>query len=359
MSIWIFFLLAKVFGTQSPPDLGRAVQIVNTVALILLAVFALRLVPRPEREPWLWATALGAVNPLAVLFQRKIWSPSVFPFFTLIYLVGWWYRHDRWGALLWGFTGACLGQIHMTGFFFFAAFVVLALLLDKRPVAWSWWLGGAGLGIIPSIPWIRHVVTASETGGIAISWTRWFEFKFWTHWISEPFGWGLKYALGEDFSYFLSFPILGGQPTYLVGLLHLLVIGIGAIIMFRAAAQIWTDRHGWRETLIGTQSPTLFTINGALLGYGVLLAASGLRFHRHYLLVVFPLTFVWLAWLALMPAKGDTINRGRALLLSLCIVEALISVAFLYFIHLNQGTMHGGYGPAYGAQSPGDVPIAY
>src|SRR6185436_5974144 len=106
MSIWIFFLLTKVFGTQSPPDLGRAVQIVNTVALILLAVFALRLVPRPEREPWLWATALGAVNPLAVLFQRKIWSPSVFPFFTLIYLVGWWYRHDRWGALLWGFTGA-------------------------------------------------------------------------------------------------------------------------------------------------------------------------------------------------------------------------------------------------------------
>src|SRR5579859_6552862 len=82
MSIWVFLGLGKIFAVTKPTDLARAVQIINIVALGLLAWFALRVVKREEREPWLWALALAAVNPLTVVFQRKIWPPSILPLLT-------------------------------------------------------------------------------------------------------------------------------------------------------------------------------------------------------------------------------------------------------------------------------------
>lgn len=357
MSVWIFAALAKVFGVRDPVDLARAVQLLNVAALMFLTIFALRAPPKAEREVWLWATALAALNPLAVLFQRKIWPPSVFPIFTVMYLFGWWNRHHRGGALLWGLSGACLGQIQMAGFFFAAGFVAWAWLFDRRRVAWCWWLGGSCLGIIPLLPWLRYVVTQPGHDSISLSWTRWFEFKFWSHWVTEPLGLGLRYALGPDFTDFIRLPILGGQPSYLVGLLHLLVIGIGCLIAYRAVLQIWKDGQNWQELLIGTRSQTLFTANAALWGYGILFSAVGLRFYRHYLLVAFPLTFVWLASLALLTNERRTLREARALLLTLCVLESLISAAFLYYIHVNQGTSHGDYGVAYGAQFHVNTPV--
>ena len=121
MSIWVFLYLGKLSGTDDPTQLARACQLVNIAAILLLVVFALRAVPRAERESWLWATALVCLNPLAVLMHRKIWPPSILPLFTMMLLVCWWYRDRRWGALAWGLAGAILGQIHPAGFFFAAA----------------------------------------------------------------------------------------------------------------------------------------------------------------------------------------------------------------------------------------------
>src|SRR5262249_47746474 len=73
MSLWVFLVLGKVTAAQDPVDLARAVQILNVTALACLVLFILRAVPRPEREAWLWAAALAALNPLSVLAQRKIW----------------------------------------------------------------------------------------------------------------------------------------------------------------------------------------------------------------------------------------------------------------------------------------------
>src|SRR5262249_35004334 len=112
MSAWVFLALGKLAAAQSPPDLARAVQGLNVRALVLLVGFALRVVPREEREFWLWGAALAAVNPVAVLFHRKIWPPSVLPLFTLVLLAGWWRRERRWGAFTWGLVGALVGQIH-------------------------------------------------------------------------------------------------------------------------------------------------------------------------------------------------------------------------------------------------------
>ena len=48
---------------------------------------------------------------------------TVLPLFSLAMLAGWWHRRRRWGAFLWGIAGTLLGQVHLTGFVFAAAFV--------------------------------------------------------------------------------------------------------------------------------------------------------------------------------------------------------------------------------------------
>ena len=88
--------------------------------MLFLSLFKLR--PIGQREPWLWALSLSAVSPLAMLSQRKIWAQSMLPIFCALFLIGWLRRNRYSGACLWGFIGAILGQIHMSGFFFAAGF---------------------------------------------------------------------------------------------------------------------------------------------------------------------------------------------------------------------------------------------
>ena len=70
-----------------------------------------------SRAMWLWAVALVAVNPVAVVLQRKIWPISITPPFLLLVLVGFWYRDRRWGAALWGAVVQVVGMIHVGGLF--------------------------------------------------------------------------------------------------------------------------------------------------------------------------------------------------------------------------------------------------
>jgi hypothetical protein len=84
-----------------------------------------------EREPWLWAAALVAVNPYAVLMHRKIWPPSALPVFCLMPLAGWFYRDRRWGAFAWGLGGMLAAQIHVGGLFFFAGLSAWTLVAPR------------------------------------------------------------------------------------------------------------------------------------------------------------------------------------------------------------------------------------
>jgi hypothetical protein len=61
--------------------------------------------------------------------------------------------------------------------------------------------------------------------------------------------------------------------------------------------------------------------------------------------------YVGLSWLVL-GREANSIGRGtgRVLLLSLCIAEFLMSVLFLYYIHINGGAPDGDYGLSYGVQ---------
>ena len=113
LSVWIFGVLQRLTGASTPPQLARGVQLLNVLGLLGLAFFSWTLVPEAERDPWCWATAFAAVNPFAVLFQRKLWAQSTLPFFCVLFWMAWRYRRTRAGAFFWGLLGACLGQIHL------------------------------------------------------------------------------------------------------------------------------------------------------------------------------------------------------------------------------------------------------
>jgi hypothetical protein len=358
MSLWVFLGLGRLFAVADPPDLARAVQLLNVAALLLLTWIACCRVAPAEREAWRWATALAAVHPLLIVFHRKIWPPSVMPLLSLLLLLGWWRREKRGGAFAWGLLGAVLGQIHLSGFFFTGGLALWAGLFDRRRVRWPSWLAGNILGGLPLLPWALQM--ASHHVGQPITNSGWWHFvecKFWLRWIVEPFGSCLSYSLENDFNDFLRYPLIAGRPTYLTALLHGLLALVGIVVMVRAASRLWQERQQWRQKWIGRESETAFTQSAALWGFGILLTFSTMPIHRHYLMIAFPLGLVWLARMALVPVEGaaQPLRWGRVLLAVVLLAELGLSICFQDYIRANQRTIAGDYYMPYRAQPMAQV----
>jgi hypothetical protein len=339
MSLWVFLGLAKLFAIHEPLALARAVQVLNTIAIALLIGFAWLCCSEDEREPWLWSSALLCVNPLAVLFHRKIWPPCVLPVFVSALLLGWWYRHRWWGAFFWGLLGGLIGQIHLGAFFFAGGFFVWAVLFDRRRIAWTGWITGSALTVLPMLPWIRYLLDELSNGAATHrSVKHALEMKFWLRWLTEPMGLGLDYTLGDEFMDFLRGPMLAAQPTYLLATLHLIAVALGGCIIIRGC---WN----WKRNDNHTQ--TALTLGAAFLGFGMLLTLSGLPLHRHYMIIAYPFELLWLARLALAP----NLRQGRILLTCLVALQLGISFGFLHYVHKNGGVPGQEYGIAYGRQA--------
>jgi hypothetical protein len=359
-SVWAFIALGRLFGVTEPPDLARACQLVNIAALVLLVAFAFWAVPRAEREPWLWAAALLAVNPLAVTLHRKIWPPALLPPIAMVVLIGWWYRERRWGAFTWGLAALLAVQLHLGALFLAVAFVLWAVLFDRPRVRWLAWLAGSCVGGMALLPWLVHVGKELVTGPVSQRyWVHALEFKFWTHWVAEPFGFGMDWALGKDFTDFLGYPHLGGRRTYLVLLLHLALLTTAVLLLARGVYHLWRERGRWRALVIGRDSPTAFTQNAALIGCGLVFTISLLPIHRHYVEATFPLMFVWLARLALGRAgqSAAALTAGRVCLLGVCVAQGLLSLCFLSYVHSNQRWIKGDYGIPYSVLRAGGLSL--
>ncbi len=344
MSLWIFQLLGWTAGADTPPELARSVALWNVVGLLALVVFAFRLIPPGEREPWLWAAALLAVNPIAVLFARKIWPPSTLSLLTIFFLAGWSRKSRPLGAFTWGLVGALLGQIHMSGFFFTAGILLWSVWRDRSAIAWRWWLLGGALGAIPLLPWFLPALQGrTPQPANPHFWVHAFEGKFYLRWILEPLGFGLDYPLGRDFRDFVRNPLIDGHPTYLVLVLHVVLCLAGIVIFLGALRRNWSK-------LSTSEGSTLTKrmVSAALWGFGLLFTLSCLKLHRHYNTILFALPFVWMARLALGSA-APAARRGRLILATLCAAQAALTWLFLCYVH-EKGTINGDYGRSYAAQ---------
>src|SRR5207244_1421768 len=78
---------------------------------------------------------------------------------------------------------------------------------DRKGVRWGSWFGGSCLGSLPLLPWL-WCLWAHPSGQSLnnIRWGHLLEFKYWTRWITEPFGISIEYALERDFRDYLSWP---------------------------------------------------------------------------------------------------------------------------------------------------------
>jgi hypothetical protein len=344
LSLWVFVVLAGVFRAHDPVALARAVVTCNLAAFALLFVFTQRAFQGLERRAWHWGLALAAVSPTAIALERKIWPPCAFPLFCAFFLVGWLRRDRRWGGALWGFTGALLGQVQMSGFFYAAGFVLWEAALGRtriprRRARWLPWMCGSIVGALPLCPWLlylrkQHDYAPSHDFGPALA------LRAFRNWFSDTLGLGLDYSLGNEYWAFLRSPLVWTRdlfPTlYLQGLafaLGLYVIGCALAALRRAVRP---------PRALRTQSETAFTLGAAFFAFGILLNFVVVVVQRQYTEVTFPLEWVGVAYLAL-----KHVAPSRRVLVALWAVQLCLSVAFLAYIHDNHGAPGGDYGVAY------------
>lgn len=336
MSVWVLVALARTLHATTPPEMARAVQLLNILGLAVLAFFSLRVLPERERQPWCWATAMAAVSPVAILFQRKIWAQSTLPLFCVLFWMAWHYRKNRTGAFLWGLLGICLGQIHLSGFYLMAG-VFLWTIFRERDTRWGYWLAGTLVGAVPLIPWVRYALAGSGKG-FGLMNLYWLIFpKYWIYWITDSLGLGLTHSMKEaGFLDFLKFPFIGSWGTCLVGVLHLVILA-AAIRLFVVAKGKGKFREG-----IADRSETAMAVNATLWAVGILMTLSCFKINQHYLIMTFPLEWVWLSRLGLLDGRW-----GKRCLGAIWTAQLLISMAFLAYLHIHHGVPAGDYGTAY------------
>jgi hypothetical protein len=352
-SVWAFAALSRAFGLQTPPALSMGVAACGVLALLLAAWVAWRVVEPEAREAWLWGVALAAVNPIAVVLQRKIWAQSLLPLAAVALWWCWLRRDRRGGALGWGALGMLMGQVHLSGLFLAVALAGWTRWRAGDPRAnWRWWWAGTLVAALPLVPWVLEavptlLVTAAEKtaaagpqGGLrAHHWWNVLVPRFWALWISEPTGL-LGHPLGDHFVDYLRWPLARGRPTWLMAVAYLAAWGV-------LARGLWTGRRRLAEPARRGCEGTTALFGAALVPLGVLLTLTTLMLHRHHLLAAFPLPLVWFAGLAL--AGGG--RRARRWLAVLVAANLVLSAGFLHYIHIHGGAPRGDYGVTWRVQT--------
>jgi len=318
--------------------------------------FIRHLIRREEREAWYWGVALMALSPFAVLLHRRIWQPSLFPLMTLALLVAWMTRDRRTGAFAFGLVSALIGQLHFAGFFLAAAMIGWVLIFDRASMRLRWWFVGSVLGVVPLIPWIiwnyQHFGTypANETS----SWLHPLKGLFLIRWFVQPFGFEtLSHLLGSDFWDFLRYPLIDGRPTFLVGVLNAASAWLFGILAAPSVRRWRRLRGRWPAMFVGRGSATAFTSAAAFWGFGLLFALTRKPYRYYYMLVNMPLVYVATADRVLSLESVDRpMISPRRCLLSLCVVQGLLSAALLQYVHVHDRAIHGDYGIPSRLQKP-------
>ena len=352
LSVWIFVPLARV--TRDPVALAQLVQFVNVVALIGFAIFgASRAFTAPARELWFAGIALMAVNPIAIVLARKIWAQSLLPIFGVAMLAAHASRSSWAGAFIWGLVGTLTGQIHMSGFFLHAALVLFTLLSlppkggshevgEKtggrhdlaQKTRWPAWAAGSIVGALPLLPWALDLLRADNR--FARDWIATLVPRAPYTWLVDSLGVDTPYVYRPESLWFLAEPRIGGVPTYGMAVAHAALIGIAVYCLAR-----WLKTIRRPRLLPSSEDGNMWLWTyAAAFGMTALLMLAGVRARTHYLVIAYPLPFVWLAWLLL--AHGGA--RYYKIVLAL---QLAITITLMQQIHRDGGVANGAYGVTY------------
>ena len=345
LSVGVYAFIAAY--TNDPLAMNRVVQIINIISILCFLVFIYLKIDSKEKEIWLLGITLAAISPLAVLFSRKIWAQDLLPMFSFIIFFTNYYRHKAWGAFLWGFSGALMGQVHMSGFFFAFGLFVFSLIHDhynKIRFRWIYWIVGSLIGSLGLIPWISFLMHNPQV--TKLSFWHIFQFNFYLYWFLDSTGLNIYYSLRKEFWMFIREPIIIGIPTYLVAVAHLLLVATGIFTLnkiYRYVAKIllYIKQKNFISNVIIGMSITNFYLYAILLGLGIFMTLSGTTIFQHYIICAFPFTYIFLA---------KIFQYHKKLLYAVIIIQMFVTINFLLFIHKNNGAEKGDYGKAYHSQ---------
>jgi hypothetical protein len=356
MTTWILGFLAWLTHAATPPDLARAVQVLSIAGLAVFAGFAATL-KGERRTIWLAAAALWAVNPVAIILERKIWNPSLMPLPATLFIIAWLHRRRPWAAFAWGVLGALLTQIHPGAAFLVVSLAAWTVARDRAAFPWAPWIAGSLLGGLTAIPWLMESLSHR---GAFFSVIRFPILSFYVRFFTQPFGFGADYALGKAFPDFLAWPRIGEPPTYLVAALHVVLGAIAIAVLGWAAQKLWRVRAGaWRALVAGADEDGVL-IAAAFWGYGGLLTLITIGkadSHRHYLELIAPVMALWCARLVLGFRGAVRGLSPQVFLPVLCAAQLAVSASLLAYIDQRQ-VIPGDYGVIWRAQ-PHEPPAAH
>jgi hypothetical protein len=318
--LWIYSLLALF--SKNPIDMVRMVMVLNALAIVGLAMFFyLHNSFAKERVKYLWAVALTAVSPFAILFSRKIWSQDLLCFFSLLIMFFHTFRKNRFSSLLWGFFSGIIGQIHLSGLFFSASFFVSTLIFDRKNIKktkWSFWLVGLCLSLVPMLKWFIYMLSSNRLYKLKLS--NLIELSYLKYFILNSVGISRNYFNNEHLYEYLKLPYFLNIPTFIVGISHifLFLIAIWAFLFQLKRIKNW-------RSIFYTQSLINFYFLVAIIN-GLLITFTAHEVFDHYLIVLFPIPCLWLA---------NILKSNTYVLSAVVVAQLVVSSSYLYFNHHN------------------------
>ncbi|NJN74494.1 MAG: hypothetical protein HC799_17725 [Limnothrix sp. RL_2_0] len=341
MSLWCFALIAKF--TTTPIGMVQGIMFLNVVVLWCFFGFIVWQIPRMQQSIWLWGLAIASVNPIAIIFSRKIWIPDLLAPFCLLCFLGHSFRQKFWGAFLWGCFSLCSGQIHMSGLFLTVGLTLWTIWHDWRDkqlkkIAWSGWFLGSVVASVPLIYWLIDAHSqlqrsASSIVGLLVP-------KFYMQWLTTAIGVNLSISLKQTFwSDFLQEPRFLGMSTYLMIPVHafLLCIGLWSLYQMWQNCRISRRNQKIEQATIPNSSIKDY-IQALGFGLGGIFTITATDVIPHYVPITFPFPFLWLA---------NIHHRRPHILLLIVLMQLWISITFLQFIHDNDGCENCDYGRTY------------
>ncbi len=371
LSVWIFVPIGRI--AETPTSMACAIVWLNMIGLIGFAAAVRGYLPPKEREPWVWGLALQAVSPFAIRLSRKIWPPSILTPLVLLLWICHLHRRRRWGAFAWGLVGALIGQVHLSGWYVAAGLVLGTMIAEYRGSLprsryWTYWLLGSVLGMIGTLPWARSLTaTPLHLPSDSIGWLIARRTVGYTYSMVAGALGVFPYAflgMGDETPEFVYGPIVNEIPTHLPELVAIYIgLVLGARLLVRLIIEVivpglrWVLRRGAHHEgsprdpdppasgeptdTVGKPASTGFYLWSTLAIPGVLCLLTIDVYFYHYVFVFCPFLFVLVA-ACMLP--------WRRALLGLVISQALLSYAFLGYIHDKAGIRRGEYGSTYARQ---------
>lgn len=321
-SIWPFVLFYHL--SSSPLGMVFWVMLLNVLALLLL-YFCIKKYEENEQQWMMTGLASFAVSLMPVLFSRKLWAQDILLCFTAV--IWYCYLHRKWlpSLVVLGLAFALAGQVHLSGFFYFAGFC-LAMLWYQKFRFTQWIAIGAGFsaGMLPAIVWIQEFLkNPSGSSNMANI----LKAEFWLHALIDPLGINAYYSLGKDTKTFAAFE-LGNVSTCLPAVLVLTIVVVFLAGMFR----FFKSGLSFRLKKAGVEAYAFVLFPGLLLTF------SGQPVRSHYLIPALPFLAMGLFWL-----MHKLAYKWRMLMV---FAQMGISVLFLVFVHQKQ-EINGDFGTTY------------